>query len=136
MYEGGCACGAVRYRITAETRDVTHCHCTICRRTSGAPFVTWLTVPASAFTILAGRPAERRSSPQAVRTFCATCGTALTFREAERPRSIDVTAGSLDAPDLIAPRDHTFVRSKLPWIPIADGLPQHEAANPGERDVD
>ena len=55
-------------------------------------------------------PAERRSSPQGVRTFCPACGTAL-IREEVRPRSVDVTAGSLDAPERVTPRDHTFVRA-------------------------
>src|SRR5881396_1158763 len=51
---GGCFCGAVRYRVSATTRDVSHCHCSICRRTTGAPFVTWATFPAATFAVTAG----------------------------------------------------------------------------------
>src|SRR5436309_8502790 len=51
---GGCFCGAIRYRVSASSRDVSHCHCGICRRTTGAPFVTWATVPADSFVFTAG----------------------------------------------------------------------------------
>ena len=132
--DGGCLCGAIRYRISARTDDVTHCHCSLCRRSTGAPFVTWLSVPAAAFTIARGRPVERRSTPQAVRSFCGACGTALTFREDARPNAIDVTAGSLDAPDRVAPRDHTYVTSRLPWVVSWDGLPEFPEADPAEAD--
>jgi hypothetical protein len=134
-FDGGCLCGAIRYRIDAPAADVTHCHCMLCRRSTGAPFVTWITVPAAALAFTRGRPAERRSSPQAVRTFCAACGTALTFREDARPRSVDVTAGSLDAPEALVPRDHIFTRSRLPWVVLYDHLHHFAAANPEERDL-
>src|SRR5207249_4523371 len=55
---GGCFCGAIRYRVNDAPRDVAHCHCGICRRTTGAPFVTWATFPAAAFVFTAGVPAE------------------------------------------------------------------------------
>src|SRR5207253_10757975 len=45
---GGCFCGAIRYRVTAVPRDVAHCHCRICRRTTASPFVTWATFPTAA----------------------------------------------------------------------------------------
>ena len=134
--DGGCLCGAIRYRITALAEDVTHCHCTLCRRSTGAPFVTWLTVPTTAITFTKGTPAERRSTPHAVRTFCEQCGTALTFREGGRPRSVDVTAGSLDAPERIVPREHTFVASKVSWLLLGDDLPRYAEANPTERDCE
>src|SRR3989442_1661513 len=82
---GGCFCGAVRYRVSATTRDVSHCHCSICRRTTGAPFVTWATFPAATFAFTAGTPAELRATPRAVRQLCPACATALTFRETARP---------------------------------------------------
>ncbi len=133
--DGGCLCGAIRYRVTTAAEDVSHCHCTLCRRSTGAPFVTWLTVAASAFAFTQGRPVARRSTPGAERTFCAACGTALTFREEARPNSVDVTAASLDRPEEVAPRDHTFVASRLPWVALDDGLPQFAGVNPAERDI-
>jgi len=133
---GGCFCGAVRYRVRAATRDVSHCHCGICRRTTGAPFVTWATFPAARFAFTAGTPAELRSTPRAVRQFCGTCGTALTFREAARPNSVDVTVGSMDQPGAVVPAAHIWTSSQLAWLRLADDLPRHAGEDPGERDVE
>jgi GNAT superfamily N-acetyltransferase len=126
---GGCLCGAVRYRAVAAPRRVTHCHCGLCRRAGGAPFVTWATFAAADLAVTQGVPAERRSSPRAVRSFCAACGTALTFREDACPDLVDVTVGSLDRPELVTPLDHIHTASKLPWLRLNDRLPRH----PGDR---
>jgi GNAT superfamily N-acetyltransferase len=130
---GGCFCGSVRYEIAQSTNDVSHCHCGICRRTTGAPFVTWATVPKSAFRFVSGTPRELRATTRAVRTFCASCGTALTFTETARPGSVDVTVGSLDDPARVVPAEHIFTSSRVPWLHLDDDLPYHAEANPAER---
>jgi hypothetical protein len=126
VLEGGCLCGAVRYRAAGTPYDVTHCHCSICRRASAAAFVTWFSIPAQGFELLRGAPAHFASSEEATRTFCASCGTPLTFQLHAVPEEIDVTVCSLDDPERIAPQDHTFVRSRLHWVALADDLPQFE----------
>jgi GNAT superfamily N-acetyltransferase len=129
---GGCFCGALRYRIGAAAREVSHCHCTICRRTSGAPFVTWLTVPSAAFAFTSGTPAELHATPRAHRTFCAACGTALTFQLDAQPGIIDVTVGSLDDANAVAPDAHIWTSSQLRWLHIDDDLPRYAAAAPAD----
>jgi len=124
-HEGGCLCGAVRYRVSSAPLEVTHCHCSLCRRSSGAAFVTWAVFPAAAFAFTAGEPRARRSSAGATRAFCGDCGTPLAFREDAQPERIDVTAGSLDRPAAVTPRDHTFTADMVPWLRLADGLPRH-----------
>jgi GNAT superfamily N-acetyltransferase len=133
---GGCFCGAVRYRVTAPPHDVAHCHCGICRRTTGAVFVTWATFPASQLAFTAGRPAELQATPRAVRTFCASCGTALTFREHARPNSVDVTVGSLDTPDAVTPDAHIWTANRLRWLHVDDQLVEYPGENPGETDLE
>ncbi len=133
---GGCFCGAIRYRASTAPRNVSHCHCGICRRTTGAPFVTWATFPAARFVFTAGTPAELRSTPRAVRQFCAACGTALTFFEPHRPASIDVTVGSMDQPDAIVPAAHIWTSSQLAWLGLADDLPRHPEEDPAVRDAE
>jgi hypothetical protein len=125
---GGCGCGAVRYAIRADASDVCHCHCRLCQRSSGAPVVTWLTVPRQALSWVAGAPRERRSSPHAVRGFCADCGAALTFRADTQPDRVDVTVASLDEPAAVTPRRHIWMSSALPWLRLDDDLPRHEQA--------
>ena len=130
MREGGCFCGFVRYRVEGPFTHETSCHCTICRRTSGAPFVSWFSVPASGYRLLRGEPAHFRSSDHATRSFCPRCGTPLCFRSRRSPDEIDVTTCSLDDPERLPPRDHTHARSRLAWSAAADGLPVY----PGARD--
>jgi hypothetical protein len=128
MLQGGCFCRAVRYEIDAEPSSRTACHCTICRHTSGAPFVAWFSVPVASFRFVSDEPATFKSSEQATRTFCASCGTPLTFASTRSPGQLDITTCSLDEPEHVPPRDHTFLRSKLSWVKLADGLPAYPAA--------
>jgi hypothetical protein len=127
-HNGGCFCGAVRYRASAPPLVVAHCHCTMCRRISGAPLVTWAVFATDAFAFTQGTPAELRSSPQAVRTYCARCGTPLTFVGNERPQMIDVTVGSMDRPEDFAPAVHVWTSSRIPWLRCDDGLPRYRTA--------
>lgn len=128
MLTGGCACGDVRYVVSGPISDSTNCHCNACRRASGAPFVSWFSVPRHAlvFTARAGEPpganegVERASSEHAHRRFCPRCGTALTFRSSETPDEIDVTTASLDDPSAVPPSDHTFTESALSWVELGD----------------
>lgn len=123
--EGGCLCGAIRYRALRPAYGITHCHCRTCRRASGAPFVTWAGFDAHKFTIIKGQPAIYKSSPDVVRTFCGACGTALTYQRADLPSSVDVTLGSMDDPQMLEPKDHTWTESRLGWIHLCDGLPEY-----------
>ena len=79
--------------------------------------------------------AEYRSSGQVLRGFCAGCGTALTYRNEQRPEEIDLTLPSLDAAARFAPKMHVWVAEKLPWVQIADGLPQYPSGTTGAPDT-
>jgi len=125
MLRGGCFCGAIRYETGGTPYDETVCHCSICRRTTGAPFVAWFSVPRSEFRFLQGTPARYRSTDKATRTFCPRCGTQLTFVHDDRSHEIDVTTCSLDEPQRAQPRDHTRTSSKLDWVKLGDGLPEY-----------
>ena len=123
--EGGCFCGAIRYRVDSTPRRVTHCHCRHCRRTSGAAFVTWAVFDEGSVTWVSGLPKEFESRPGAMRGFCHKCGSPLTFRDALTPESIDVTVGTLDTPEAIVPEDHVWFDRAIDWLRIDDGLPRH-----------
>jgi hypothetical protein len=127
---GGCLCGAVRYRCGAPTVAATYCHCTSCRRAAGAHAVAWFTVADSSLVFVQGQPALHRSSPPVQRAFCARCGTQLTYRHDSRPGEVDVTVGSLDQPERIAPADHIWMEDAAPWDRPGDGLPSHGRGRP------
>lgn len=119
---GGCLCGAVRYRLDARPRMSVNCHCSLCRRHSGAAFLTYVAVDRSAFRIERGEVADYRSSPDAVRSHCGACGSPLTFILDGDPQSVWVTAGTLDDPDAVPPAQNWFVRDKVRWTELDAGL--------------
>lgn len=125
MLKGGCYCGAVRYEAAGTPFNETSCHCTICRRTTGAPFVAWFSVRREDFHFAAGPPTRFNSTAKASRSFCGRCGTQLTFESGDTPDEIDISTASLDEPDAVPPLDHIWTRSKLSWIRLADGLPEY-----------
>lgn len=127
---GGCLCGAVRYRCGPLLHPPTLCHCQSCRRACGAHLVGWLTVASVDLRYTAGRPAERESSRGRHRSFCAGCGSPLTYRSTERPGETDVTLGSLDTPSLAAPADHIWMEDAPAWDTPGDGLPQYSRGRP------
>lgn len=130
VIEGHCFCGFIRYQADGPCTNETNCHCSICRRTSAAAFVSWITVPSDGFRILAGEPATFRSSEVGTRTFCPRCGTPLTFQSAQSLDELDITLCSLDDPDAIRPRDHTWIRSKVAWLDLDDQLPKFSEQRP------
>jgi hypothetical protein len=127
---GGCLCGAVRYELHGVVRHLCYCHCTSCRRAAGAPMVAWGTVAREDFRVTRGSLSTYRSSPAVLRTFCAQCGTGITYRNEARPQDIDVALATLDEPARLAPQAHVWVAEKLPWVQIADDLPRFPAGFP------
>jgi hypothetical protein len=110
MLKGGCFCGWIRYETGATPFDETNCHCSICRRTTGAPFVAWFSVPRSQFRLVCGEPTRFRSTTKGTRSFCPRCGTQVTFEHEDFLDEIDVTTCSLDEPERLPPRGHTHTR--------------------------
>jgi hypothetical protein len=99
------------------------CHCQTCRRVAGAPVVAWITFPSLQFQLIRGTPSEFRSSEAVRRTFCAACGSPLTYHHSDDVGFIDVTTCSLDDPNLFAPTHHSWLSDDLAWICFGDGLP-------------
>jgi hypothetical protein len=129
-WTGGCLCGAVRYRVSADPFRVVHCHCGICRRHSGAAFMTFVAFRTGAFEWMGEAPARFRSSAAAERGFCARCGSTLAVFEDALPDWTQVALGSLDRPGDVRPDDHVFTESRLAWLHVEDGLPRHPRLSP------
>jgi hypothetical protein len=123
-FEGGCLCGAVRFRAAGPASNATLCHCRTCRRAAAAPLVAWVTFAAAGFGFTRGEPMRYRSSALVVRAFCGQCGTPLTYARDDEPESIDVTTISLDRADELAPREHTWTSHALVWTRGLDALPR------------
>ncbi|CAE6963985.1 GFA family protein [Ectopseudomonas khazarica] len=126
QHEGGCQCGALRYRIEAPLSDSAHCHCAICRRSSGGILTTWVTVPRTSFQWLQGQPRTFASSASCSRYFCADCGAHLALFTTLSPRTLDVTVATLDAPERAPANRHIWVGSRLPWLSVDPQLPEED----------
>lgn len=125
-HEGGCLCGAIRYRVDGTIESVGHCHCNSCRRSAGAAFVTWFTVDRQRFAWTTGRPKQFASSRGVKREFCGDCGTELAYSNEKSADSNDVTLGSLECAADHSANRHIWIADKLPWLHLDDQLPAHE----------
>ncbi len=127
---GGCLCGSFRYRLKGEPKSSVNCHCGMCRRHSGASFLTYVAVAQTSFHVETGTLVPYRSSEHAVRTHCGTCGSPMTFVFDTDPETIWVTAGSLDHPNLCPPSENWFIHDKLAWTMLDDHIKAWEGAPP------
>ena len=121
--EGGCSCGAVRYRLTSEPLFVHCCHCLNCQRQTGSAFVVNLLIEADRVELLGEEPKpvdvprDYGSSQTIFR--CTTCQVAV-FSDYGRPDVLFVRAGTLHDPRAITPDVHIFTRSKVHWVTLPD----------------
>jgi hypothetical protein len=122
--EGGCFCGAIRYKVEGPPLDAGYCHCRMCQRTTAAPAVPWATWRRAGFAWLGAEPGTLRSSKHGRRRFCRECGTHLVFEAADQPGEIDISTVTLDLPEAVRPQYHIWTRSRLGWFETADTLPR------------
>jgi len=121
---GGCLCGAVRYEGIGELCNVTLPLRRLSQKRAGAPFVTWASFQRSNFKFTKGDPLEIAWAGR-VRSFCAMCGSTLTFTSQPDADEIDVTVATFDQPEIATPADHIWTEDRISWIKLADNLPQH-----------
>ena len=123
-HEGGCLCGGVRYRVNCPLRDITTCHCGECRRTHGgaAPYTA---CPDDQLELVADVGLAWIESPHsttnAVRGFCANCGSSLFWKAPDRDYTA-IAAGSVDEPSGLHSVDHIWWDARADWEG-PDGLP-------------
>ena len=101
------------------------CHCIDCRRSAGAPYVQWGSVPREDLVVTKGEP-RKIAYANRIRSFAACCGTHLFFEDSKDSPTIDVTIASLDDPTLFAPQKAIFLEDKLPWVVIDQSLPSFQ----------
>jgi len=133
-WAGGCLCGAIRYSFEGDPLWKCHCHCSMCRRLTGAGFATWVGFPAGAFSWIEGQPSFYRSSSEVEIGFCGNCGGTMTFH---RVHEASAALGSLDNPEKVPAGpddDHVWTEDQIPWLKIDDDLPRYEQFTPGLED--
>jgi hypothetical protein len=127
--EGGCACGAVRYRLASEPLFTHCCHCLNCQRQTGSAFVINLLIEADRVELLAGDPqpvdVPRDDGSTQLIYRCPTCQVAV-YSDYGRPEVLFVRGGTLDQPSAVTPDVHIFTKSKLSWVTLPDSVPAFE----------
>ncbi len=128
---GGCHCGAIRYEVNGDLIVHALCHCTDCRRHSGAPMVGWTMYPADAVKVTQGEPKVYASSEHGRRHFCANCGTGLFYvNDVNLPGIIDIQSGTYDDPGVVAPVAHIQIADRIGWMARVHELPVFERYPP------
>ncbi len=126
VYEGGCHCGASRYKASGTPQHVSVCHCDDCRRCAGAPFVSWAAFSSSGFEF-SGDIKTYMSSTHAARYFCARCGTGLYYvNEEALPGLVDIQTCTLDNPEALTPRLQVQAAEQLGWTLEMANLPKFD----------
>jgi hypothetical protein len=129
--EGGCACGAVRYRLASAPMFVHCCHCLDCQRQTGSAFVLNALIEAERIELLAGEPRPipvptDSGSPHHI-TRCPACQSAIWSVYGGRAQVRFVRVGTLDRPSALVPDVHIYTRSKVPWVALPAGVPAFDA---------
>lgn len=126
--EGGCACGAVRYRLTAPPLFVHCCHCRWCQRETGASYALNAMIETNNVEML-GEETVRIETPsesgrgQKVHR-CPKCHVALWSHYGGAGEAIAfVRVGTLDEPDAVPPDIQIYTESKQPWVALSHEIP-------------
>jgi hypothetical protein len=124
-HPGRCLCGAVRFVARGAPRWVAHCHCESCRRATSSPFTTYAGYLRGQ-VVWSGTPAVvYRSSPGVERSFCACCGSPMSFAGERWPGEIHLFLPSFEDPAALSPEMHVHAAEQLPWVHLHDHLPRY-----------
>lgn len=115
-WDGGCLCGAVRFRAGGAPRWTFWCHCQSCRRHSGAPAAAFAAFDEAVVEVTEGEITKFASSPGVLRGFCARCGSTLTCESDKMPGEQHIHIGAFDRPEALAPTIEVFAEERLPWV--------------------
>jgi hypothetical protein len=126
--EGGCLCGAVRFKAAGEPINVRVCHCRNCQKAMGSPFFARALFDQSALSV-EGDTDSYASSEALNRVFCKTCGTRL-FSWRRNGTAAGVALAVFDDRNAFAPTEHIWVAEKMAWVKLEDGLPQYQTTPP------
>ncbi|MGH1360453.1 MAG: GFA family protein [Burkholderiaceae bacterium] len=132
--QGGCLCGAVRYRLTGQVRDIYQCHCVDCQRASGTGSSLNMPVASDRLEVIAGEPKVFSRQVDSGRTlhrfFCADCGSPLFNRRDNMPEVTVIKVGSLDQSDDSRIIMNIWTKSARPWMCWDRTLPEHPENRP------
>jgi hypothetical protein len=129
--QGRCLCGAVTYRVDNAFRYAFNCHCSQCRRATGAAFKPFAGIERAKLRLEDGQNeiSVYGNVEAAHDVHCGRCGS-LLYSVVREGTYVHVTLGTLVDTPTIRAQGHLFVGSKAPWYEITDALPQYDEFPP------
>ncbi|HZP87151.1 MAG TPA: GFA family protein [Burkholderiales bacterium] len=127
IHTGGCLCGAVRYRVTSKPNFVAVCHCKFCQKRLASAFSIVAAFDEKSVEFTQGKLAEyEHRSDESGRwlkmNFCPTCGTTVSHTAEARPGMRSIAAGTFDDTDWLNIDRHIWLKSKMPWVGVPEGM--------------
>ncbi len=132
---GGCYCGKIRYELASEPMAVVHCHCNNCKRSVGAPFVTWAVINQKDLNYLQDTPVVHIINNKVERGFCDQCGSSISYHRIGGD-TIDITVGTFDDPNSVRPEKHIWDKRRIHWVTMDDGLPHFDEWSTGNAPIE
>lgn len=132
MYDGQCLCGEIKIKINGPIKDIIHCHCSLCRKSSGTAYATNGFVERDDLQVTnAEALADFVFKPGRVRHFCRHCGSPVFSSNQDDPSRVRIRLGILDSEISERPISHNFVSSKATWDDLDAQLPRYDGFEPG-----
>lgn len=133
MYQASCLCGGVQVKITGEISSIIHCHCSLCRKSSGTAYATNGFVQSSDFHINKGQALLHsfEMKPGKRRHFCSRCASPVYSSNDADTSRVRIRLGLLDSDISEKPISHNFVTSKANWEDLDADLPRYDKHEPG-----
>ncbi|MDY7549250.1 GFA family protein [Pseudomonas veronii] len=123
-FQGSCLCGAIQFETLSRPKALSHCHCSQCRKSHGAAFASYASVPRADRRLAQGedRITSYASSESVLRQFCAQCGSTLFWSKTKGHHAdwISIALGTFDTSFTSDKQKHIEVASKAPWYKIQD----------------
>ena len=135
-YRGSCLCGAIRFEVDLFEPRTGNCHCSMCRKFHGAAYATIAEAKRNHFRWIRGQELIKGYTAEndTTRSFCANCGSSLTFASPEAdPDLVEIALGCFDDDVPVRPDAHIYVASGAEWARPEDDLPQFEAGRDSAR---
>ncbi len=127
MIRGSCLCGGIQYEYDGELKELAVCHCNMCKRAQGAPFVTNSPINSGLFRIITGDDLLKSyfSSEKKKRVFCANCGSPIFSQRIDTPGVLRLRVGTVTSGKIPPPDYEQYCESISGWFVLSDAIPRY-----------
>ncbi|OCQ22447.1 aldehyde-activating protein [Pseudoalteromonas luteoviolacea] len=132
MYKASCLCKGVELEIHGPIESIIHCHCSLCRKSSGTAYATNGFIATDSMKIIKGEALIKSYAfkPGRLRHFCSNCASPLFSSNADLPEKLRLRLGLLDSEIEERPMSHNFITSKANWDDLDADLPRYDTFEP------